>query len=258
MIRKKIVVLIPCYNEEAGIGKVIKSFPYATIDAQGYDIEVIVIDNNSKDRTAEVAREAGAVVITERKQGKGHAMRTGFDSIPVDADFVVMIDGDHTYRADEVLRLVEPLNAGFATVVVGSRLSGRISEGSMRPMNRLGNYFFTFATRVLHKANVTDVLSGYFAWNHKAIMRLRPHLVSSGFAIEMEMVTKMARLGEEIYSVPISYDKRDGSSNLRPFRDGIRILTVCVRGLFWKATHNRESQDVPVSLESGTIVGTGI
>lgn len=230
---KKIVALIPCYNEAEGIGKVVSSFPYDELKSRGYALDVIVIDNNSKDNTAEVARAAGAHVITEKKQGKGNAIRTGFYAVPTDADYVVMLDGDNTYRSEEVLRLVELLDSGFATVVLGSRLSGRITEGSMHSKNRFGNQIFTFLTRFLYQANVTDVLTGYFAWKYDALVRLRPHLVSAGFAIEMEMVTKMARLGEQIYCVPISYDKRDGASNLRPFYDGSRILAMCLRNLFW-------------------------
>lgn len=232
-VYKKIVALIPCYNEEEGIGKVISNFPYDTLRARGFELQVIVIDNNSKDNTGEVARAAGATVIVERKQGKGHAIRTGFYSVPNDADYVVMLDGDNTYRSEEVPRLIELLDSGFATVVLGSRLDGRMSDGSMRYKNRIGNQLFTFMTRILHNANVTDVLTGYFAWTSEAMVRLRPHLVSTGFAIEMEMVTKMARLGEEMYSVPISYDKRDGESSLRPFSDGSRILFMCVRNVFW-------------------------
>jgi glycosyltransferase involved in cell wall biosynthesis len=230
---KKIIAMIPCYNEEEGIGKVITSFPYKRLAEHGYALEVIVIDNNSKDKTGEVARAAGATVIVEKKQGKGHAIRTGFHAIPSDAHYVVMLDGDNTYRSCEILRLVELLDSGFATVVLGSRLSGHISRGSMNYTNRVGNQIFTFLTRVLYKANVTDVLTGYFAWKHDAVKRLRPHLISTGFAIEMEMVTKMARLGEQIYCVPISYDKRDGESSLRPVYDGSRILAMCLRNFFW-------------------------
>jgi dolichol-phosphate hexosyltransferase len=233
---KKITVIIPCYNEEAGIAGVITSLPRKALAAQGFEVEVLVIDNNSKDRTAEVATAAGARVIHEPKQGKGNAIRTGFYSISDDTNYVVMLDGDDTYRPEEILRLVEPIDSGFSRVVIGSRLSGKISEGSMRGFNRLGNWVFSHLVRYSYRVNVTDVLTGYFAWHRDVIVALRPHLKSNGFAIEMEMITKMARLGEEIYSVPISYHARAGESSLSPIGDGTRILKMYLSNLYWRPT----------------------
>jgi dolichol-phosphate hexosyltransferase len=233
-IHKKIVVLIPCYNEEKGIGEVIERFPRGQIAYRGYTLEIVVIDNNSIDRTAEIARASGARVISELKKGKGNAMRTGFREVSEDASFVVMLDGDATYRPEEILRLVELLDSKFCTAVVGSRLGGYIAPGSMTALNRAGNWFFAHIVRYIYRVNVTDVLTGYFAWTREALMRLHPHLTSSGFAIEMEMVTKMAKIGEAVYAVPISYEPRAGQTNLRPFYDGFRILMMFMRNLFWQ------------------------
>lgn len=230
---KKITAVIPCYNEEDGIASVIKAFPRKKLAMHGFELEVLVIDNNSSDRTAEVAKEAGARVIHEPKQGKGNAIRTGFYNIHDDTDYVVMLDGDDTYKPTEVLRLIEPLDSGFSEVIIGSRLGGKIKKGSMRGFNRLGNWLFSFLVRVVYQVNVTDVLTGYFAWKKDAIYKLRPHLVSQGFAIEMEMITKMARLGYDIYSMPISYDPRLGESSLHPVHDGIRILRMYIKQLRW-------------------------
>lgn len=230
---KKITALIPCYNEEEGIAEVLKTFPKERIQRAGFELDVIVIDNNSSDKTAEVARSLGATVIHEPKQGKGNAIRTGFNLISSDTDYVVMLDGDSTYHASEILRLVELLESGFATVVLGSRLEGRVGEGSMNFTNKLGNWVFSHLVRYMYGVPVTDVLTGYFAWTREALERLRPHLLSAGFAIEMEMVTKMARLKEDIYCVPISYTARAGESSLRPFYDGSRILLMLIRNMFW-------------------------
>jgi len=230
---KKITVLIPCFNEESGIASVIKGFPVERLAAQGYLLDIIVIDNNSSDRTAEIAASHGATVIHESKKGKGNAMVRGFYSISNDTDYVVMIDGDYTYRPSEILRLIEPLSAGFCSVVIGSRLGGRISAGSMKPFNRMGNWIYSHLVKYFYGVNVSDVLTGYFAWKREAVERLRPHLESSGFSIEIEMVTKMARLGETVCSVPISYDLRAGESNLNPIVDGTRILLVFMRNLTW-------------------------
>lgn len=232
--KKKIAVLIPCYNEEGGIARVITSFPHAKAKSQGFLLELFVIDNNSSDRTADIARELGASVLYEPIKGKGNAIRRGFSSIPKDIDYVVMLDGDDTYRPEEILRLIEPLDSGFCNVVIGSRLTGRMVAGSMTLFNRFGNWSYSYLVRWFYNVNVTDVLTGYFAWKREAVERLLPHLKSDGFAIEMEMVTKMARLGEEIYSVPVTYNPRIGVTNLNPISDGTRILWMFTKNLRWK------------------------
>ena len=230
---KKITVVIPCYNEEDGIAAVIKSFPRNQLRRHGYTLEVLVVDNNSTDRTAQVARKAGAKVLHEPQQGKGNAIRAGFYNIGGDTDFVVMCDGDDTYKAHEILRLIEPLDSGFCDVVIGSRMQGKIAKDSMKGFNRLGNWGFSFLVRVVYGINVTDTLTGYFAWKREVIEQLRKHLQSSGFSIEMEMITRMARMGCEIYSVPITYEPRLGESSLRPVYDGSRILREFIRQLRW-------------------------
>jgi len=234
ILSKKIAVVIPCYNEAASIAKVIAKFPRVRLAKELFELYVYVIDNNSTDETATIAKKAGAVVIQEKKVGKGHALRAGFAALPSDIDYVVMLDGDDTYSPEEVLRMVEPLQSDFCDVVVGSRLGGRIQTLAMTLFNRLGNWLFTAAVRVVYRANVTDVLTGYFAWKKEALDSLYPHLKSDGFAIEMEMVTKMARLKQRLASVPISYHPRDGESHLQPVRDGIRILKMFLRNLTWK------------------------
>ena len=234
---KKITVVIPCYNEQAGVGKVIKDVPKKKLKHLGYKTEVLVIDNNSSDKTAIIARKNGARVITEKKQGKGNAIRTGFRNIPKDTDFVVMLDGDNTYKAYEIPRMIEPLNNNFCDVIVGSRLEGKMNGNSMTMSHRLANWFFTFIIRHFYGANVTDTCTGYFAWKAKVIRKLNGYIKSQGFAIESEMLTKMARLGHKIYSVPITYDSRHGKthSHLRPFSDGIKITGMLIKNLGWKA-----------------------
>jgi len=231
---KKIVVLIPCRNEAVGIGDVIDGFPVRRLQRMGFHLQVIVIDNASTDATAKVAHTHGATVLTEKKPGKGNAMKRGFASVPMDADYVIMIDGDDSYRASELLRLIEPLDSGFCDVVIGSRLAGKIENDAMSLFNRLGNWGFSFMVRQFYRANVTDVLTGYWAWTRLALERMRPHVQAEGFGIEMDMVTKLARLKEEIFCVPISYIARSGDSNLRPVYDGMRILMVFLRNFLWR------------------------
>lgn len=232
---KKIAVVIPCHNEANGIANVIQKIPHDRLTRNHFDIQVFVVDNNSTDNTAEVAAQAGAHVIHESKKGKGNAMRTGFRSIPDNYDYVVMLDGDDTYDTGEILRLIEPLESGFCDVVIGSRIGGRIHGDSMPKFNLLGNWVFTHLVRYVYRANVTDVLTGYFAWQKRVIDELHPHLISDGFAIEMEMITKMARMKHSIMCVPISYTQRAGESNLRPIHDGWRILKMFMRNLSWQA-----------------------
>lgn len=237
---KNIAVVIPCYNESKGIAKVIKKFPHDRLAKYGYEIKIFVVDNNSTDTTAEVALGAGATVIHEPKKGKGNALRKGFKSLPSDIDYVAMLDGDDTYSPRELLRMVEPLHSGFAEVVIGSRLGGKIHGDSMKAFNRFGNWFFTHAVRYFYRVGVTDVLTGYFAWNKDKLDELYPHLTSDGFAIEMEMITKMAKLGHDITSVPISYHQRAGDSNLRPVYDGWRIFKMLVKNLRWKPSPSKK------------------
>ncbi len=231
-MRQKVTIVIPCYNEEAGIASVIKSVPKQKL-SHAYQFDILVIDNNSTDNTAQAAKAAGARVIHESKQGKGNAIRTAFNSIDATTDYVVMLDGDNTYKADEVGRMLEPLHNNFSKVIIGSRLAGHMTEGSMRTFNRAGNWIYSHLVRYSYHVNVTDVLTGYFAWTREVIEDLRPHLESDGFAIEMEMITKMARLGHDIYSVPISYHARAGESSLNPVIDGLRILKMCTQNLRW-------------------------
>lgn len=209
---KKVAVVIPCYNEAASIARVISKFPRDKLMRDGVQLRLYVIDNCSSDDTGAIAKAAGAEVIREPNKGKGNALRTGFQSLPQDTDYVVMLDGDNTYSPEEIARLIEPLRSNFCDVVIGSRLFGNIQVAAMSKLNRFGNRLFTVAVRLLYGANVTDVLTGYFAWKKPTLDALAPHIKSSGFAVEMEMITKMARLGHHMTSVPISYHPRSGES----------------------------------------------
>jgi len=231
---KKLTILIPCYNEEKGIGKVIDGVPYEKLAQLGYQTDVIVINNNSVDQTMKIALEKGAKVITEKKQGKGNAIKKGFNSISEDTDYVVMLDGDNTYKSKEITRLLEPLENNFCDIVIGSRLEGKLSGDSLSISHRLANWFFTFLVRRFYFVNTTDICSGYFAWKKKVIDDLTPHIKSEGFAIEAEMITKMARLGNKIFSVPITYDRREGNSKLSPYLDGLKITWMLLKNLVWK------------------------
>jgi glycosyltransferase involved in cell wall biosynthesis len=231
---KKITVLIPCYNEEKGIGKVIDGVPIKQLTHLGFQTEIIIINNNSSDHTTKVAMEKGAKVILEKKQGKGNAIKTGFRNISNDTDYVVMLDGDNTYKSEEIPRLIEPLENDFCDIVIGSRLEGKLNGTSLSLSHKLANWFLTFLVRRFYLVNTTDTCTGYFAWKKKVVDELVPHIKSDGFAIEAEMITKMARLGYKIFSVPITYDRREGNSKLSPYFDGIKITWMLFKNLMWK------------------------
>jgi dolichol-phosphate hexosyltransferase len=235
MANKKVTLMVPCHNEEKGIVNVMYDVKKYDSKKHGYDLNVLVIDNNSTDNTAKVAKKLGAKVILEKKKGKGNAIRAGFSNIPEDTDYVVMIDGDNTYKPYEMHRLLELLESGFSDAVIGSRLEGRMLGKAMSSSHRLANWFFTFLVRRLYRANVTDTCTGYFAWKKDVVIKLNGHAKSPGFAIEAEMITKMARLGIRMHSVPISYDNRDGDSKLSPVMDGIKITMMLLKNVKWKA-----------------------
>ncbi len=233
-VQKEIItILIPCHNEEQGIAKVIDSIPHHALAKHGFEASVIVIDNNSSDRTAEIAESKGAQVIFEPAKGKGNAMRKAFSCIDSDTSYVVMLDGDNTYDAREMLRLIEPITNNFCDVVIGSRLGGKITKNAFKMQNRLANWMYTFLVRRFYGANITDVLSGYFAWRGDVVIQMRDHLKSNGFSIEMEMISKLVRLDCSIYSVPITYNIREGETKIESIKDGLKILYTFSHNLFW-------------------------
>jgi len=232
---KKITVLIPCHNEEKGIEKVIKGVPRDDLLRMGFETEIVVIDNNSTDKTSQIAKENNVTVLIEPKKGKGNAIKAGFSAIGNDTDYVVMLDGDNTYKPKEIPRLIEPLESGFCDVIIGSRLGGKVNQGAFKFSNRVANWAYAFLVRQFYRANITDVLSGYYAWKREVVDELKQYLRSNGFTIEMEMITKTVKMGYEIYSVPITYDEREGKSKINTVKDGTHILVMFFRNLFWSA-----------------------
>ena len=115
--KQLVTVVIPCYNEAGNIDKVVRGFHKSDLVKESFDFDILVVDNNSTDDTSKIARSAGARVISELRQGKGYAMRTGFSNIHPNASYVVMLDGDDTYRSEEALRLLEPLHHNFWSLI---------------------------------------------------------------------------------------------------------------------------------------------
>ena len=212
---RRIAVLVPCYNEEAAIGKVVADFKKALPHAA-----IHVYDNNSSDRTAQMARKAGALVGSELRQGKGHVVRHMFADI--DADIYVLVDGDATYDAPSAPKLVEWLLRGNLDMVVGTRVDR--DEAAYRRGHRFGNRALTgFVARIFGRS-FSDILSGYRVFSRRFVKSF-PAL-STGFEIETELTIHALELGMPVAEMPTPYYARgEGSaSKLNTWRDGLRIL----------------------------------
>ncbi|MFH1011409.1 MAG: glycosyltransferase family 2 protein [bacterium] len=211
-----LAVLIPCYNEEITIGKVVTDFKNFTPGAKIY-----VFDNNSTDRTAQIARDAGAIVIKSPRQGKGNVVRHMLSV--VDADLYIMIDGDDTYPADMAGEMIAAVEDSGVDMVVGMRLS-HYDEKAFRRMHEFGNRFVAWLVSFLFSSKVTDILSGYRVFTKNFARNI--YLKSSGFEVETEMTLQALAKDYVIKEVPIRYGRRpEGSiSKLNTLSDGIHIL----------------------------------
>ena len=211
----RIAVLVPCYNEEAAIAKVVKDFRAAMPDAAIY-----VYDNNSRDATATVAREAGAFVRTELRQGKGNVVRRMFADI--EADIYVLVDGDDTYDAAVAPALVEKLVGEGLDIVSGQRVA--TGESAYRPGHVLGNRLLTGLTSMMFRVRLNDLLSGYRVMSRRFVKSFP--FTAEGFGIETELTVHAVRLMMPMAEVETRYKERpEGSvSKLNTYRDGFRIL----------------------------------
>ncbi len=221
MIRHdEVCVLVPTYNEVETIGDVVERF-------QGVGFEnVLVIDGNSEDGTREAAEGAGATVHIQSGEGKGQAVREAMDYIT--QPYVLMVDGDSTYRPEEAGRMLAPLFTGEAEHVIGDRFAN-MERDAMTRLNRVGNRIINRAFRLIHGRDLQDILSGYRAFTRESFERLS--LSASGFGIETEMSVECVRNNIKTAVVPITYEPRpeDSETNLRPFRDGGNIMVTLYR-----------------------------
>lgn len=219
----KVAVLIPCYNEELTIEKVIKDFRKELPEA-----DIYVYDNNSKDKTAEIAKKNGAIVVHEYRQGKGNVVRSMFRDI--EADVYVMADGDDTYPAEEVHKLIQPIINCEADMVIGDRLTnGTYQKENKRHFHEFGNNLVKKAINVAFKTDLRDIMTGYRAFN-KLFVKTMP-VLSPKFEIETEMSLHALDKKFIIKEIPIVYrDRPEGSvSKLNTVSDGIKVLKTIVK-----------------------------
>ncbi|MDA9508796.1 glycosyl transferase family protein [Bradyrhizobium sp. CCBAU 11386] len=216
----RIAVLVPCYNEEAAVASVVADFRTALPSA-----EIYVYDNNSHDRTATVAREAGAIVRGERRQGKGHVVRRMFAD--VEADVYVLVDGDATYDAPSARRMIDRLLDERLDMVVGLRIDQ--SQAAYRLGHRTGNRMLTGFLAWTFGRDFQDILSGYRVFSRRFVKSFP--VLSDGFEIETELAVYALELSLPVAEVETPYYARpEGSfSKLNTWRDGFRILGTMLK-----------------------------
>ena len=213
----KVAVLIPCFNESRTVQKVVHDYQKALPEATVY-----VYDNNSTDNTGELARQAGAVVRPERRQGQGNVIRTMFRDI--EADCYLMVDGDDTYPADNARKMVDAVLEGGADMVIGDRLSSTYFTENKRAFHNSGNRVVRFLINRLFHSQIRDIMTGCRAFSRRFVKTFP--VLSKGFEIETEMTIHALDKNFLLEEFPVTYrDRPQGSvSKLNTFRDGLRVL----------------------------------
>lgn len=218
----KIAVLIPCYNEEKTIGKVVRDAKAALPEATIY-----VYDNNSTDRTVEIAREAGAVIKHEYMQGKGNVIRRMFREI--DAESYIMVDGDDTYPMEFAGEMVDKVLNHNADMVVGDRLSSTYFTENKRPFHNFGNSIVRGSINQLFGCDIKDIMTGFRAFSYQFVKTFP--VMSKGFEIETEMTIHAVSNNMQVENVIVEYrDRPEGSeSKLNTYSDGIKVIMTIIR-----------------------------
>jgi glycosyltransferase involved in cell wall biosynthesis len=218
----KIAVLIPCYNESKTIAKVVGDFKKQLPEA-----DIYVYDNNSTDNTANVARQAGAIVRYEQRQGKGNVVRRMLSDI--EADCYLLVDGDDTYPSDNAKEMCDIVLNEHYDMVIGDRLSSTYFQENKRPFHDCGNRFVRYAINQIFHSDIKDIMTGYRALSRHLVMSVP--LLSEGFEIETELTINVLDNQLRIKQVPVEYrDRPIGStSKLNTFKDGIKIIATIFR-----------------------------
>ena len=220
----RVSFLIPAFNEEATIGEVLER-----IDGLGLDAQVVVVDDGSRDRTAEIAEQHGATVIRQANAGKGAAIRAAIGAI--DGDIAVIQDADMEYDPVEVPELIEPIVRGVADVVYGSRLRGGKPQRAYLFWHLVGNRFLSLLTCLLYNTTLSDMETGYKAFRADILRSL--NLRENRFGIEPEITAKICKRQLRIYELPISYYGRTFEEGKKiTWRDGFRAIWVLLRVRF--------------------------
>jgi dolichol-phosphate mannosyltransferase len=223
----RVAIILPALNEALTIGRVLDEMPKPALEQDGYQVEIVVVDSNSNDETAQIARDKGARILVEPRRGKAIAVRTALASI--EADFVFLLDADYTYPATYIPEMLRILRSG-CPVVIGSRLRGWREKGAIRRLNLVGNILLTRLANILYGTRISDLCTGYWGMRQEVIPELE--LRASGFQLEAELLTQLAKKGYAIAEVPIFYRRRPSKAKINRIRDGVRIAWLLVSRRF--------------------------
>ena len=218
MRKQTVCIILPALNEEPTIAEVIDEIPRRALEEEGYRVDIVVVDNNSSDRTGQIAQGKGVRVIREQRKGKGRAVRKALSMLK--ADYVFMLDADYTYPATYIGDMLKLLESG-SPAVIGSRLNGQLEKGAMSWLNLIGNYLLTLMASILYRTRTTDLCTGYWGLRGEVIPNLK--LSANGFQLEAELFIQLARKGYSIAQLPIYYRRRVSPPKLNSLRDGIKI-----------------------------------
>ena len=234
------MILLPTLDEAEGLAMILPRIPVEQLSKKGWDVETLVIDGGSQDKSGEIANSFGCNFILQQGKGKGAAMRLGFlKFLKSECDALVMFDPDGTYHPEEILKLLPKLD--HADVVVGDRLRGAMDPDAMTRTNYFGNHVLTWIAVALYGVPMNDLCSGYWAFSRRTISTFK--LNSMRFEIEAEMYTSCTVENLEIAHVPIRYSKRLGEAKLGSVKDGWNIFRkLLVRRIFSTPVEARQGE----------------
>ncbi|AIF70339.1 hypothetical protein PAP_09820 [Palaeococcus pacificus DY20341] len=231
MDKKRLVVLLPAFNEEDTIGMVIDEIPFEKLQNLGYDIKIVVANGPSTDRTEEIAKKKGAVVYNIAKGGKARDVKHALNMIDFHYDYLVMLDADYTYPSEHIYDVVKALER--YDVVIGSRLKGKIEDGAMPKVNKFGNMMLSLMANILYDKRVSDVCTGM--WGFRKYVLDSIEIDADGFDLEANLYVESAKKGFKIGEVPINYRRRPNKpklgngSSLGAVKTGLKIGWYLVR-----------------------------
>ena len=248
---RSIVVLLPALNEAMAVGSVIERIPMEALRGAGYEVYVWVVDGRSVDATPEVAKERGASIYVQRGAGKGNGVRQALDHLMNDRSrqniaaprVYVMLDADGTYPPEAIPEFVEALESG-CDVVAGSRLRGRIEDGALTSLNRLGNQALSGLAAFLFGFPISDVCTGMWAFREDCLQRFR--LAAESFDLEADIFASACEVGARMRELPVDYACRIGEAKLIPLRTGLLIAwRLMMKRLNARDLVGPERRDVP-------------
>ena len=229
------VILLPARNEEEGIGEVIERIPKKEIGKLGFSTRVVVVDGHSSDKTVEISQSKGAEIIKQNGSiGKGNGVREAisqlYDNHSENNDLFIMLDADATYRPEDIPKFIHELES--CDVVWGTRIKGTMEKGAMSSVNKFGNRVLSFLASIVNRSKTTDLCTGFWGFKSQAIKGLV--LTADGFNLEADLFGSVSRAELKSTEIPINYDSREGSSTLKWYVDGPRILMMIMKNRFAK------------------------